>query len=157
LVGIGAALLLIGANGRHILGFNIAGSGATLADDAKDAEVKAAVEADTAVTAAETPEGTPPIGDALTPGEGTATLLTVGDAELVRVDAAQVPSRVLIDLASSGIPVRSSADIDWGARRVDYGSSYSWYVKLRNGDVFKISYEDYGSTNPSVSRIRPTN
>jgi hypothetical protein len=122
-----------------------------MAEFEKDEQVKSVVKADT-LTEGTRSEAIREVTQALQPGEGSARVLTVGNSELVRVGGEQVPPRVLIDLASGGAPVRSSADVNWGARRVDR-DGYTWYVQLKNGKAYRASYE--GAENrPTVAEVK---
>ena len=148
LAGMGALLVLVGVNGRKVIGLKFGGAEATLDGAAKDAQAKALLAAD--VGGEPAVEGAAPAE--LEPGEGTASVLTIGDAELVRVDPSQVPARVLTDLAGGGARVRSSSDIDWGARRLGQGNN-PWYVHLKSGQTYKVSYGGQGLTGATVSPV----
>jgi hypothetical protein len=145
LVGIGSLLVLVGINGRVVRGVKFGGAEATLAaEQAKDEAVKAIVAADTDLAKpSDGQDTTPP------PGEGDARLLIVAGRDLVRVEPAQVPIRVLTDLAASGVQVTSSADIAWGARELGQEGA-PWYVQLRSGRAFRISYAHRGHDQVEV-------
>lgn len=148
LVGLGALLILVGVNGRKVVGLKFGGAEATLDGAAKDAEAKAVLAAE---VAGEEPadEGT---ASDLEPGQGAASLIKIGDAELVRVEPGQVPARVLADMAADGFSVRSSADVAWGARRLGRGNN-PWYVHLKSGRTFKVSYGGQGVTGATILEI----
>jgi hypothetical protein len=149
----GALLFLVAVNGRVVLGLKFGGAEATMAEErVKDEAARAAVVADLALddnSALNEPDTAP------APGEGDARLITVAGRDLVRVDPAQVPIQVLMDMGAHGAPVSSSADIAWGARQVGQGNQ-PWYVQLRSGRVFKISYDESGSHGVSVVELPPS-
>jgi len=115
----------------------------------KDSEAKAVVSADvlagaqSAVTADESPQA----------GEGEARVISIGGAELVSVDAAQVPGRVIVDLKSEAPSVSAASDLSWGARRMGQGN-HPWYVQLLDGRRFKVSYGGQGKPEATVTEIQ---
>lgn len=149
-VAAGALLLLVAVNGRKVSGIKVGGAEATLAEQkARDTAAKVLVSAD--LSAAEASEehdrdASPE------PGAGDARILSIQGRSVVRVDPDQVPVRVLTELASSDAPVRSSADVEWGARQSGQGN-HPWFVQLRSGEAYKVSYGGQGKQDPTVTRI----
>lgn len=154
LIGAGAVLVLVAVNGRRLSGLKIAGAEATMAEEkVKDEQAKAAVMADLATTGGASPSdasGT----DETSPGEGDARVLSIAGRDLVRVAPEQVPIRVLTDLTKHGAPIKSSADIAWGARQGGQGN-HPWFVQTRGGRVFKVSYGGQGKEDATVSEVLP--
>lgn len=151
LVGIGALLAVVGLNGRVLTGLKVPGAGATMAEEQKkDAEAKAVVSADVQAVGAQLGADGDESPHA---GEGEARVISIAGAELVRVDAAQVPGRVIVDLKSAVPSVNAASDLSWGARRMGQGN-HPWYVQLLDGRRFKVSYGGQGKLDATVTEIQ---
>ena len=150
----GVLLLVLGINGRQIVGLKLGGAEATMSDAQKDDAAKRAVATDSRSPDTEAEQDATE-DDQLSPapGEGTASVLQAGDVELVRVEPAQVPAVVIADLIGSGVPVKSSSDLAWGARAIGKGN-HPWYVQLRSGVTYKVAYGGRGKAGPSVSEVQ---
>lgn len=151
LLATGAALLVIGANGRRLAAFKLPGAEANFESQLKDAQVKATALADENPAPADLDAAAQAPAE-LEPAEGQASLVTAGTKELVRVEPHQIPLRVLTDLQQHGAPLRSSAEVEWGARAIGQGNN-PWYVRLRSGTTYRIAYGGAGKPHATIATI----
>jgi hypothetical protein len=141
LVGIGAVALLLAANGLKLV--SLSNKDATFATDPDRGNVNE-LKAESAKNTVKVP------GEDAPEPKGKAAKV-VGDDSIFEPE--DIPIQVLADLLKDNPDaIRTAADVEYATRERGKGN-HPWYLKLTNGESYKVAYGGRGKSEGTANKV----